>query len=97
MCEAAKVQGSLVELHDRCFIEVQALEQAPGAVPGEAANTAGAPPLLFLHGAGHTSWAFAEHWMPWFHSRGHDCYAVSMRGHVRLRHQCTCCSQPTFP
>lgn len=38
------------------------------------------PPLLFLHGSFHASWCWAEHYMPYFASRGYTCYALSLRG-----------------
>lgn len=48
-------------------------------MPPEQPN--GAPPLLFVHGAFHGAWCWAEHFMPWFAARGFDCYAVSYREH----------------
>lgn len=41
------------------------------------------PPLLFLHGAGHAAWCWAEHFMPWLAEQGLECHALSFRGHVR--------------
>lgn len=38
------------------------------------------PPLLFLHGSFHSSWCWAEHYMPYFASHGYSCYALSLRG-----------------
>lgn len=39
------------------------------------------PPLLFVHGAFHGAWCWAEHWLPYFTERGWDCTAFSLRGH----------------
>lgn len=39
------------------------------------------PPILFVHGAWHGAWCWAEYFMPYFAERGLDCYAFSMRGH----------------
>jgi pimeloyl-ACP methyl ester carboxylesterase len=39
------------------------------------------PPLLFVHGAWHGAWCFAEHWMPEAAARGWPCYGVSLFGH----------------
>jgi pimeloyl-ACP methyl ester carboxylesterase len=41
----------------------------------------GRPPLLFVHGAWHGAWCFAEHWMPEAAARGWPCYGVSLTGH----------------
>lgn len=38
------------------------------------------PPLLFVHGSYHSSWCWAEHFLPYFASLGYPCYAVSLRG-----------------
>ncbi|MFF7995590.1 alpha/beta hydrolase [Kitasatospora xanthocidica] len=38
-------------------------------------------PLLFVHGSYHGAWCWDEHFMPYFADRGHDCHAVSLRGH----------------
>ena len=48
------------------------------ALPGEPT---GRPPLLFVHGAAHGAWCFAEHWLPAAAERGFPAYAVSLRGH----------------
>jgi pimeloyl-ACP methyl ester carboxylesterase len=41
------------------------------------------PPVLFLHGAAHGAWCWAEHFMPFLEQRGVECHALSFRGHVR--------------
>lgn len=41
---------------------------------------AAAAPLVFLHGSYHAAWCYAEHWLPYFASKGHDCYALSLLG-----------------
>ncbi|KAF8036878.1 hypothetical protein BT93_C2565 [Corymbia citriodora subsp. variegata] len=38
------------------------------------------PPLVFVHGSYHAAWCWAEHWLPFFSSRGFDCFAVSLLG-----------------
>ncbi|RDX98741.1 hypothetical protein CR513_18308 [Mucuna pruriens] len=38
------------------------------------------PPLVFVHGSYHAAWCWAEHWLPFFSSSGHDCYALSLLG-----------------
>ncbi|OWM69942.1 hypothetical protein CDL15_Pgr025791 [Punica granatum] len=48
-----------------------------GAKPGERT---GDPPLVFVHGSYHAAWCWAEHWLPFFSSRGFDCYALSLLG-----------------
>lgn len=40
------------------------------------------PPLVFVHGSYHAAWCWAEHWLPFFSSSGHDCYAISLLGQV---------------
>lgn len=39
------------------------------------------PPFLFVHGAWHAAWCWADHVLPFVAARGHDAYAVSLRGH----------------
>ena len=39
------------------------------------------PPLLFVHGAAHGAWCWAEHFLGFFADRGFDAYALSLRGH----------------
>ncbi|CAG8444579.1 11076_t:CDS:2 [Funneliformis mosseae] len=38
------------------------------------------PPILFIHGAGVAAWAW-DNFCRWFSNKGHDCYAMSFRGH----------------
>lgn len=38
-------------------------------------------PLLFIHGAWHGAWCWAEHFLPYFAEHGYDTYAPSLRGH----------------
>lgn len=37
--------------------------------------------LLFVHGAWHGAWCWAEHFLPYFTAEGYRCLAVSLRGH----------------
>lgn len=54
--------------------DLEILRAAPGWTDGR-------PPLLFVHGAWHGAWCWADHWLPWFAARGWTCAAVSLRGH----------------
>ena len=38
------------------------------------------PPILFIHGSFHAGWCFAENYIDYFSQRGHQCFAVSLRG-----------------
>ena len=37
-------------------------------------------PILFVHGAFATPWVWQRNFMPWFADRGHDVYAVTLKG-----------------
>jgi len=37
-------------------------------------------PILFIHGSYHAAWCYGEHYLNYFSSLGHNCYAVSLRG-----------------
>ena len=39
------------------------------------------PPLLFVHGAAHGAWCWADHFLGFLADRGFDAYALSLRGH----------------
>ena len=39
------------------------------------------PHLLFVHGAFHGAWCWAEHYLPWFAVQGWPSHALSLRGH----------------
>ena len=47
----------------------------------ECAGESDRPPLLFVHGAGHGAWCWAEHFLDSFAERGFNSYALSLRGH----------------
>jgi pimeloyl-ACP methyl ester carboxylesterase len=47
--------------------------------PPEAATRT--PPLLFVHGAWHDAWCWAEHFLPYFETAGYAVTALSLRGH----------------
>lgn len=49
----------------------------------KGATAAHRPALLFIHGAFHGAWCWAEHFLPWFAARGWDAHALSLRGHAR--------------
>jgi pimeloyl-ACP methyl ester carboxylesterase len=40
-------------------------------------------PLLFVHGAWHGAWCWAEHFLPYFSAKGYECNALNLRGHGR--------------
>ena len=37
--------------------------------------------ILFVHGSWHGSWCWDEYFMPYFFSKGYNCYAVDLRAH----------------
>ncbi|CAG8584014.1 16794_t:CDS:2 [Funneliformis mosseae] len=38
------------------------------------------PPILFIHGLSLAAWVW-DNFCRWFSNKGHDCYAMSFRGH----------------
>jgi len=38
-------------------------------------------PLLFVHGAWHAAWCWAEYFLPYFAAHGYVSHALSLRGH----------------
>lgn len=38
-------------------------------------------PILFVHGAWHGAWCWAEYFLPYFAQNGYHSYALSLRGH----------------
>lgn len=46
----------------------------------KAAGGATKAPMLFVHGSYHAAWCWTVHFFDYFSARGHDCYAVSLRG-----------------
>jgi pimeloyl-ACP methyl ester carboxylesterase len=38
-------------------------------------------PLLFVHGAWHAAWCWAENFLPYFARHGYSAHALSLRGH----------------
>ncbi len=47
-----------------------------------AEGTAKATPVLFIHEAWHGAWCWEETFMPFLAARGHNVYALSLRGHA---------------
>ena len=47
----------------------------------QPAGTARPTPLLFVHGAWHGAWCWAEHFLDDFAARGYAAHALSLRGH----------------
>lgn len=41
------------------------------------------PPLLFVHGGYSHAAIWGVHFIPYFHERGYDCYALDLSGHGR--------------
>lgn len=39
------------------------------------------PPILFVHGAWHGAWCWAEHFLPYFADAGYPVHALSFRAH----------------
>lgn len=46
-------------------------------------ETAGAATLLLIHGSYHAAWCWEPHFLDFFRARGHDTYALSLRGQGR--------------
>jgi pimeloyl-ACP methyl ester carboxylesterase len=61
--------------HPGGTVDLEILEAHPGG--GARAG----PPFLFVHGAWHAAWCWADHVLPFVAARGHDAFAVSLRGH----------------
>ena len=40
-----------------------------------------ATPILFVHGAWHAAWCWAEHFLPYFANKGYESHALSLRDH----------------
>lgn len=47
------------------------------------AQPSDAPPILFVHGAWHGAWCWAEHFLPYCAAQGREVHALSLRGHGR--------------
>jgi alpha-beta hydrolase superfamily lysophospholipase len=45
------------------------------------ASSARPTPLLFVHGAWHAAWCWAEYFLDYFAAHGYESYALSLRGH----------------
>ena len=76
-CPPSRPRGPLPGMHPALMaydIEV---------IARECAGESDAPPLLFVHGAGHGAWCWAEHFLDFFAEHGFDSYALSLRGHGR--------------
>jgi pimeloyl-ACP methyl ester carboxylesterase len=56
-------------------VELEVIERRP-------AGDTGRPPVLFVHGLGHGSWCWEEHWLDAVAAAGYPAYAVSLRGHA---------------
>ena len=57
------------------------MEHELEVIAREACQASERPPLLFVHGACHAAWCWAEHFLDFFAARGFCSYAVSLRGH----------------
>lgn len=47
----------------------------------EPRNNPRPTPILFVHGAWHGAWCWAEHFLPYFAEHGYASHALSLRGH----------------
>jgi alpha-beta hydrolase superfamily lysophospholipase len=47
----------------------------------QPSQTKHTPPVLFVHGAWHGAWCWAEHFLGFFAEHGYNAYALSLRGH----------------
>lgn len=45
------------------------------------ASSARPTPLLFVHGAWHAAWCWAEYFLDYFAAHGYESSALSLRGH----------------
>jgi pimeloyl-ACP methyl ester carboxylesterase len=54
-------------------VTVDVLTQVPDDPSG--------PPIVFVHGAWHANWCWADTFMPYFVDHGHPVHAPSLRGH----------------
>jgi len=55
-------------------MQLEIITQEPPAKPHPT-------PILFVHGAWHGAWCWAEHFLPHFAERGYSAHALSLRGH----------------
>ena len=53
----------------------------PQCIVRKSGQRARRAPLLFVHGAFIGAWCWDEHFLPYFAARGHDAWAVDLRGH----------------
>lgn len=86
---SATQECSLI-LHRHVLPDGAELELVEMGARRDAQSKPAWPPLLFIHGASHGAWCFAENFLPWFASRGHHCFAVSFRGHGTSSDQSAC-------
>lgn len=72
VARASAVETAFHALPDGLKLEVQSMSSKQ--------LTSKKPPMVFVHGSYHAAWCWSEHFFEYFASRGHDCYALSMRG-----------------
>jgi non-heme chloroperoxidase len=53
----------------------------PRCIVRKSGQRARRAPLLFVHGAFTGAWCWDEYFLPYFAARGHDAWAVDLRGH----------------
>ena len=56
------------------------MAQPPDLLHLAAAGGATGTPIVFVHGAFGAPWMWSRNFMPWFAERGHDTYALRLRG-----------------
>lgn len=71
----------MAALPDLAIETLQAPWQPRLEVMSLRARTATRPPILMVHGAYTHAASWARTFMPWFAGRGHDVFALSLRGH----------------
>jgi non-heme chloroperoxidase len=54
----------------------------PRCIVRKPATGRGRAPLLFVHGAFIGAWCWEEHFLDYFADRGHEAWAVDLRGHA---------------
>ena len=74
-CPPSRPRGPLPGMHPALMADD--LEVIARECDGESDR----PPLLFVHGAGHGAWCWAEHLLDFFAEHGFDSYALSLRDH----------------
>eukprot|EP00521_Asterionellopsis_glacialis_P019925 CAMPEP_0195322058 /NCGR_PEP_ID=MMETSP0708-20121125/7088_1 /TAXON_ID=33640 /ORGANISM="Asterionellopsis glacialis, Strain CCMP134" /LENGTH=316 /DNA_ID=CAMNT_0040388817 /DNA_START=12 /DNA_END=959 /DNA_ORIENTATION=+ len=77
-CAASKAESNVLK------VETKNVELSNGVVvetktckPKRSSNK---PPVVFVHGSFHSSWCYAENFLPYFAQNGYEAFAISNRG-----------------